>query len=132
MSKHCCSFEGCNYPSWRNYKQIRYCKYHWNASGIKKPKIIKSVSDKQKQKNLEYSKVRKEFLSKPENSFCRVQVDGCLHVTGLELQIHHMMGRIGKLLTDTKYFLPCCGNCHRWVEDNSLIAKELGFSLNRK
>ena len=82
----------------------------------------------------EYKKIRFKYLSKPENRFCRARIPGiCLgtRVQGIELDIHHMRGKIGDLLTNTKYFLPVCRACHEFIESNPEIAKDLGFSKDR-
>ena len=58
--------------------------------------------------------------------FC--QVKGC---KGLATEVHHKKGRIGKLLTDIRYFLGVCRECHNKIELNPTWAKENGYSLNR-
>ena len=45
--------------------------------------------------------------------------------------VHHMKGRIGPLLTDTKFFLAVCRSCHTWIEEHPKEAKELGYSISR-
>jgi hypothetical protein len=83
---------------------------------------------------MNYSSLRKQFLSKPENQFCKAKIPGiCMgyRVQGLNLTIHHQKGRIGNNLNDTSHWLPCCLSCHNFIESNPLIAKELGFSENR-
>jgi hypothetical protein len=42
-----------------------------------------------------------------------------------------MKGRIGNLLTDPKYFLAVCRQCHNWIEEHPKEAKELGYSVSR-
>lgn len=85
-------------------------------------KGIKKESDKRKQQNAEYRRVRLKFIK--ENPRCAV--------TGREAtEIHHMKGRIGDLLTDTRYFLPVCRDAHQKIELNPEWAKENGYSLNR-
>jgi len=77
------------------------------------------------QKNREYSKLRKQFLS--EKSICRAKINNCsLKAT----EVHHMKGR-GKYHLDTTTWLPVCRNCHTWIEINPEDAKELGFSAIR-
>lgn len=74
----------------------------------------------------EYKKVRENYLSKQIN--CEAELSGCNFEAN---QIHHKKGRMGNLLIDDKYFLAVCGNCHHWIENNPVQAKELGFSLDR-
>lgn len=82
----------------------------------------------------EYKKIRFKYLSKSENRFCKARIPGiCLgtRVQGIELDIHHKKGKIGDLLTNTKYFLPVCRACHQFIHDNPEIAKDLGFMEDR-
>ncbi len=46
-------------------------------------------------------------------------------------QIHHKRGRVGKLLIDREYFMTVCFQCHRYIEDNPVKAKENGWSISR-
>jgi hypothetical protein len=96
------------------------CFYNWFES----PKAIKKVSQKRNLENKDYTKVRKVFLE--SLIFC--QVKGC---KGLATEVHHKKGRIGKLLTDTNYFLGVCRECHNKIELEPKWAKENGYSLNR-
>ena len=96
------------------------CFYDWFES----PEPIKKVSDKRKVENKEYLKVSKEFLE--SIIFC--QLKDC---KGLATEVHHKKGRIGKLLTDIKYFLGVCRECHNKIELNPIWAKENGYSINR-
>lgn len=120
----------------------KYCSYsctHKNkkspANRIKKP--IPGVSDKMKKLLYQYGKIRKQFLSLPENQICPV--------TGQKATtVHHMAGR-GKesfaddlarktetpLLIDTRFFLAVSMEGHRKIEENPNWAKEMGYSLDR-
>ena len=114
-----CSVETCN-----NYVFGKgYCKNHqYLRNDIKKS--INKISEKQIENLKEYSKVRKEYLTK--NLKC--EFPGCNQVS---TDIHHMKGRIGELLTDTSFFKALCRTHHTWCEENPNEAKELGLSLNR-
>ena len=96
------------------------CFYSWFES----PEPIKKVSDKRKIENKDYLKVRKVFLQ--SLMFCQVK-----RCKALATEVHHKKGRIGKLLTDTRYFLGVCRECHNKIELEPLWAKENGYSLNR-
>lgn len=39
-------------------------------------------------------------------------------------QIHHMRGRTGGLLCDTRYWLAVCQDCHRYIEDHKKWARQ--------
>lgn len=118
----------------------KYCSYSCTHKNKKKPvnrlkKPIPGVSDKMKKLLYKYGKVRKQFLSLPENQICPV--------TGQKATtIHHKMGRIGyaddlarktdtPLLIDTRFFLSVSMEGHRKIEENPNWAKEMGFSLDR-
>lgn len=92
--------------------------------------MLKQKSKLKKQLDLEYSKIRKEFLNNPLNSTCRGKFVNCLHSTGLNLTIHHSKGR-GKYYLDISTWIPLCMNCHNFIELNPKIAKEIGFSDHR-
>lgn len=86
-----------------------------------KPKPIQKLSGKRKQEMFQYLKLRQEFLP---GKICPV--------TGNKAtEIHHMRGRIGKLLLDTKYWLPVTREGHIKIENNSDWAYKNGFSAKR-
>ena len=115
----------------RGGMKVYFSKYGLGTSGCKcfyswfeSPEPIKKVSQKRNLENKEYLKVRKVFLQ--SLMFC--QVNSCKK---LPTEVHHKKGRIGKLLTDTRYFLGVCRECHNKIELEPLWAKENGYSLNR-
>jgi len=59
-----------------------------------------------------------------DNPFCKVCGKSATDV-------HHMRGKIGEDLTDSRYFLAVCRGCHTLIEENPTWAKEKGYSLNR-
>lgn len=105
-----------------------YCHRFWDGKKAPEKKVYKIAkeSKKRKDENKEYSKERKEYLK--VNNKCMAGLDGCKKVA---TQIHHRKGRVGKLLTDTKYWLPVCEDCHRKIEDNPQMAYEKGLSVKR-
>jgi hypothetical protein len=42
-----------------------------------------------------------------------------------------MKGRSGELLMDSRFFVAVCRNCHEWIENHPVEAKELGYSISR-
>jgi hypothetical protein len=127
---------------WKNHEGQKYCKDCWgkikSSTTIqllaKRPilkkdafKKIKTVSGKKKAEDIIYSKLRKDFLDKPENSTCRAKLPGCLGVFKQDLTVHHMKGR-GKYYLDTSTWIPLCLSCHEWVETHPKEAREMGFS----
>ncbi len=92
----------------------------------KKPKRIKSYSEKRMIQGFKYKKLRLEFLEK--NPMCKAHLPGCALRS---CQVHHKAGRIGKLLNDVTKWLAVCDPCHRWIEMHAIEAKALGFSEDR-
>jgi len=89
----------------------------------KKWKRPNAVSDKRKEENELYKVVSKEYLK--QHKFCEC---GCGRKA---TEIHHMRGRIGDLLCDTKYFKAVASSCHRAIELNPKDAKQKGLSVSR-
>lgn len=116
-----CKYENCNYTVWAK----GYCKFHQYLRTDKKPKKLKHETEKRGKENMEYLRKRKIFLSLPENEFCAVFP--WLRAT----EIHHKKGRIGKLLTDERYFLAVSPEGHRKIENNPEWAYEMGYSIRR-
>lgn len=126
-----CRAEGCDNYFTPQLSTDKYCSWKC-AHKSKKPNLqlkslykpIKKVSDKRKIENLKYKVLRIEFLSKTENQKCPI--------TGKPTtDIHHMKGRIGSLLLDTRYWVALSREGHKFVEENPEWARKNGFSLNR-
>lgn len=90
----------------------------------KKRKRMPFRSDRRKEEEEMYKILRVVFLE--SNPKC--SVEGCRHMA---TEVHHMKGRIGKLLIEPRYFLSACHECHINIEINPEWAKENGYSLNR-
>lgn len=86
--------------------------------------MIRKLSTKRAQQNREYIKVRYLFLI--ENPICQIEGCGCEAT-----EVHHKKGRIGKLLTDVRYFLAVCRSHHNYIELHPEESKEKGYSLSR-
>jgi len=87
-------------------------------------KRIKSVSDKKLVELAEYRVVRDQYLK--DHPICEFYTCDCR-----EVELHHGKGKIGKLLTNPKYFKALCREHHVFVELKPIEAKELGLSFNR-
>lgn len=85
--------------------------------------LIKKLSKKRQAENKIYLTIREKFLQ--ENPQCAV------YPSEKATQVHHKKGRIGKLLTDVRYFLPVSDRAHREIELNPEWAKKMGYSLSR-
>ena len=92
----------------------------------KEPKAKKAIAKKSKKlidAEKIYNKERKAYLQ--AYPYCETNCG-----MGAS-QIHHRKGRIGSLLTNINYFMAVCAECHKWIEEHPLEAKEKGYSLNR-
>jgi hypothetical protein len=113
----------CSIPSCRNYQS--YCRLHQGYTVPVKSEIPKK-SDKQKEADKEYKKVRAKYLK--AHPFCEAKLEGCGKVS---VEIHHKRGRIGEDLINPDFFLACCQKCHMVIEANPAWAKQNGFSVSR-
>lgn len=89
-----------------------------------KPSKIKPRSDKRAKQESEYSEKAKAYLI--ANPICEVK-----ECNKESIQTHHKKGRIGKLLTDERYFFAVCAECHHKIETSPNWAKANGYSLGR-
>lgn len=76
---------------------------------------IAQRSKKRAKQNVEYLKLRQEYLLKHEE--CEAQHNGC---TFFATDIHHKEGRIAHRLTDVSTFQAVCRTCHIFIENNNL------------
>ncbi len=87
---------------------------------------IRRVSPKRAKQNRDYTKLRREFLIQHPvcELFCKVE--GFFVKSN---QVHHVRGRSGALLCDTRYWLAGCSDCHpRRVHETQVAqARLLGF-----
>lgn len=119
---------------WKNFEGNKYCLSCWNRIKPKKPstslpkksKIAKS-SVKRKEQNKEYKLVRDDYML--AHPYCEGNIS--FICTGKATELHHAGGRVGNLLTDTRYFKALCHACHVWAELNPKEAKEMGLSVSR-
>lgn len=124
---------GCNLDKviWKNFEGNKYCKDCWYSNGMLKTpsnkRPIKQKSDKQDVLDVLYSKLRKEFLEKPENATCKAKLPGCLGVFKQNLTVHHTKGR-GRYFLDQSTWIPLCLSCHQWVETHPKEAREMNLS----
>ena len=61
------------------------------------------------------------------NPMCKINAPGCTHNTDC---VHHAKGRIGHLLLDKRWWIPSCGHCNKYVEDNHNWARMMGFKVD--
>ena len=110
------------------------CDFKIEKSNAKKKyKPIPKVSAKRELEDIEYRKLRLEFLSKKENKKCPV--------TGkLATQIHHKLKRRGyadawarenkvSLYLDIRFWIGVSQSGHEQIEKNVDWAVEMGYSI---
>jgi hypothetical protein len=117
---------GCNELKhiWKSHGKEKFCKECWY--NIEKPKSISPVSAKRRVEMDEYSKKRTAFLIvKPQ---CEAKLVDC---TIKSTDVHHKTGRVGDNYLKISSWLAVCRNCHSWIENNPIEAKELGYSESR-
>jgi hypothetical protein len=109
---------------WKSHGKEKYCQQCWYS--IEKPKSISPVSAKRRVEMDEYSKKRTAFLIvKPQ---CEAKLVDC---TIKSTDVHHKTGRVGDNYLKISSWLAVCRNCHNWIENNPVEAKELGYSESR-
>ena len=131
-----CSIEGCNSiyiarkKDWicgvhlqmeYNKKSIRGLK-SWNK-GNKKP--IRKISAKRQIENKIYTRTRKEFLSLPENKYCKI------FKNRLSTEIHHKKTRIGSLFLEQKYWMSVSREGHNHIHDNTKWSYDNGYLISK-
>jgi hypothetical protein len=104
----------------------------WHPNGTaKRRKPLKKISRSKRQRLRSYYAVQEEFLSRPENSSCGVCIRLRERGENILLQpateCHHMRGRAGSLLTDERYFLPCCRGHREWIHEHPRLSREMGI-----
>jgi len=129
--------DGCSEVTtiWKKEGTQKFCRHCWNKqfkglSSIKKPTAKKPLSPRSpKQVKLDalYSVLRKSYMER--YPFCLAKLPGCsINAT----DIHHKMGRTGKLYLDETEFLSVCRTCHGWIEVHPTEAKLLNLSKSRE
>src|SRR5215831_12274322 len=68
----------------------------------------------------------KEWLTQPENRWCRVY-SVLLGQRVPASQCHHYQGRRGMLLLYESFWIPVSFEGHRWINDNRGLARGLGL-----
>lgn len=80
---------------------------------------MRRQSRKRASESREYSKLRKAFLI--AHPICQACEDRP------SVEIHHLRGRIGRLLNMTEFWMALDSQCHAWIGDHKAKARELGW-----
>ncbi|WGK93770.1 MULTISPECIES: hypothetical protein [Flavobacterium] len=112
------------------YNSLRkYCSWACEKKYKPRPQIstkkytIPKVSKKQAELNKIYSKLRIEFLSRPENQICFIE--GCSKKAN---SIEHRAGRWGSNFLDTTTWAGCCIEHNLELEKNTELSKKYQLS----
>lgn len=76
---------------------------------------------------VDYYPERSEFLSKPENQWCAICLCRGIENPNPATEVHHIRGRAGKLLSDSRFFVASCFPCREWPHTFKQKARELGI-----
>lgn len=123
-----CRYSECGKEFRKHKTTDKYCSYACEIADNgfpekKKSKPIPKVSVKRKSMNEQYSVLRKEFLSKPENIICFI--DGCNEKS---TTIEHRAGRWGSNFLDTSTWAGCCLKHNLELENNPELSKKYQLS----
>lgn len=108
-------------------RKLRFTGKVWNGpprSTLKRGKPLKKISKSQRNRLKDYYQIRNEYLLQfPACAICL-----CRGLTPAPAtEVHHMFGRNGSLLTDTRGFVSSCRGCREWPHDNAREARALGI-----
>lgn len=115
----------CDFCVYKNVSQKCFLKCQIRIDNSKKVKVpcqIKKVSEKRKLQDIEYKKLRLEFLSKPENQICPISKQQTV-------EVHHTYSGKdrAKYYLDTTTWLAVSRDGHNWIHDHPKDARELGY-----
>lgn len=96
----------------------------WKKTPKKK---IKSRSTKRAKEESLYLKENKAFLETHREIGTKCPVFPDKPIT----EVHHMKGRIGKLLLDKEFWLPVSSRGHAYIEKHREEAMQKGWSISR-
>lgn len=104
----------------------------WNRNGqIKRQKPIKKVSRSLRERLKVYQFLAAQFLALPENKLCLICTVRREHgeniVINCATEIHHLAGRIKRLLCYVPFFRASCFPCRTWPHDYPAQAREWGL-----
>lgn len=115
---------------WKRHEGNPICKKCWSthkSKNISKPTVRKEiprVSKKRAKQDIEYLKLRLEFLNK--NNLCQIKFPGC---TSFATDVHHTRNGSDRavyyLIQST--WMASCRSCHQRIHLNSKEARLLGF-----
>lgn len=130
-----CSFPGCVWNAENNGYCIRHRQYAPTTSTKAKHKeppvkveeakqAINKVSDKQAALNVKLKKADVEFLARPENKYCTIQIDeGCTRIATV---VNHTRRRFKDTVLNDECREPSCWYCNSRIENKDGWARDNG------
>jgi hypothetical protein len=118
-------------PFLRKIKQQGVRTVYGRAGRIQRVRLPKKVAKARREALRKYFGLSREFLSQPENRGCKICAariaSGENMAVNRSTEIHHTRGRIGKLLTDTRFWLASCFYCREFPHSNPARARAMGL-----
>lgn len=96
----------------------------------KRRRRICQISARRSARLGEYAHAKRLFLNDRKNWYCAV-MEIIEYRSVPATDIHHVRGRIGKLLMDQRYWLAVSRKGHRWIHDNIEEARKRGWIAQR-
>jgi len=114
---------------WKRDVGVAYCKNCWGRIKAKEPaatkvnKPLAKKSQKMKEKDVMYSRLRKIYLD--SHPMCEVAKSCC---TGMATEIHHT-GYRGTNHNKVETWKASCSLCHKWIHAHPREARKEGLLL---
>lgn len=96
------------------------------APPAKPKKRIAPVSSRKRVEVERYRLEARKFIADARAGGIRCPLTGEMPV-----EVHHIRGRIGKLLRDQRYWVAMSSSGHRWIHDNPKEAMKMGLLAGR-
>lgn len=94
-------------------------------AGMKTRKPIRKFTSKREAMKRQYAKLRLDFLI--NNPWCAWGLKQKPPIRIRSEEIHHVRGRIGRLLNDQRFWLAVSTAGHNWIHNNMDAARGLGL-----
>lgn len=120
MCKNCAMIAYANKAEKRPFKPLSQTNDNKVAKAFKIAPISKNRAEALKKYRIERDKYFKE------HPIC--EFPGC---ASLKITLHHLRGRCGTLLTDSRYFCSLCLKHHNYVNEHNEEAQKLGLVESR-
>lgn len=113
---------------WKRVKDDGYCQSCSKSLSSKKQTIkqpLRQRSAKKVKLDDQYSKLRRQFLL--DHPVCQAHLPGCSQAS---TDVHHTQGR-GKYYLKVDTWVSLCRACHKTIEENPDLGRDLGMVEQR-